>query len=47
MSVALTEVAALRAIANTELDHMEPYNCARYNLARGMTQRWIDPGCLR
>ena len=34
--------AALRFIANTELDHLEQYNCARYNLARGMTQRWID-----
>ncbi len=36
--------AALWVIANTELDHLEPYNCARYNLARGMTQRWIDAG---
>ena len=35
---------ALRIIANTELDHLEQYNCARYNLARGMTQRWIDAG---
>jgi Fic family protein len=33
---------ALRLIANTELDQLEPYNCARYNLPRGMTQRWID-----
>lgn len=48
---ALTEVlvdaadlVALRAIANTELDQLEQYNCARYNLARGMTQRWIDAG---
>ena len=38
------DLAALRVIANTELDHMEQYNCARYNLARGMTQRWIDAG---
>lgn len=36
--------ATLHAIANTELDHLEQYNCARYNLARGMTQRWIDAG---
>lgn len=36
------DLAALRAIANTELDHLEQYNCARYNLARGMTQRGID-----
>lgn len=39
--------AALRLIANTELDQLEPYNCARYNLARGITQRWIDAGRLR
>jgi len=36
--------AALRAIVNTELDQLEQYNGARYNLARGMTQRWIDAG---
>ena len=39
--------ATLRLIANTELDQLEPYNCARYNLARGMTQRWIDAGRRR
>lgn len=39
--------AALHLIANTELDQLEPYNCARYNLARGMTQRWIDAGRRR
>lgn len=39
--------AALRLIADTELDQLEPYNCARYNLARGMTQRWIDAGRRR
>ena len=31
--------AALLLIANTELDQWEQNNCARYNLARGMTQR--------
>lgn len=41
------DLATLRVIVNTELDHMEQYNCARYNLARGMTQRWIDAGRLR
>ena len=41
------DLAALRVIVNTELDHLEPYNCARYNLARGMTQRWIDAGRAR
>ncbi len=38
------DVAALRVIANIELDRLEQYNCARYDLARGMTQRWIDAG---
>ena len=42
--IAAADLAALRVIVNTELDHLEPYNCARYNLARGMTQRWIDAG---
>ena len=39
--------AALNLIANTELDQLEPYNCARYDLARGMTQQWIDAGRCR
>ncbi len=43
-SVDAADLAALRVIVNTELDHLEQYNCARYNLARGMTQRWIDAG---
>lgn len=42
--IAEADLAALRVIANTELDQIEQYNCARYNLARGMTQRWIDAG---
>jgi Fic family protein len=41
------DLAALRVIANTELNHLEQYNCARYNLARAMTQRWIAAGRLR
>lgn len=44
VSVVAADMAALRAIANTELDDLEQYNCARYNLARGVTQRWIDDG---
>jgi Fic family protein len=39
--------SALRLIANTELDQLEQHNCARYNLARGMTQRWIASGRRR
>lgn len=44
VAVEAADLEALRAIVNTELDHLEQYNCARYNLARGMTQRWIDSG---
>lgn len=47
VSVDAADLTALRAIANTELDQLEQYNCARYNLARGMTQRWIDAGRIR
>lgn len=39
--------AALRLIANTELDQLEPYNCARYNLSRGITLQWIEAGRRR
>lgn len=44
VSVDTADLEELREIANIELDHMEQYNCARYNLARGMTQKWIDAG---
>lgn len=47
VQVDAADSAALRLIANTELDQLEQYNCARYNLARGMTQRWIDAGRRR
>ena len=47
VNVAVADLAALRAIASIELDRLEPYNCARYNLARGATQRWIDAGRAR
>jgi len=33
------DLAALRSIVNTERGQLEQYNCARYSLARGMTQR--------
>lgn len=45
--VAAADLSALRVIANTELDHLEQYKCARYNVAPGMMQRWIDAGRLR
>lgn len=41
------DLAGARAIASKELDHLEQYNCARYNLSRKMTQRWIDAGRQR
>lgn len=47
VAVDAADMTALRAIANTELDQLEQYNGARYNLARGMTQRWIDAGRAR
>jgi len=45
--IAAADLTALRIIANTELDCLEQYNCARYNLARGVTQRWIEAGRVR
>ena len=45
--VQAADLDALHAIAHTELDQLEPYNCARYNLARTTTQKWIDAGRLR
>lgn len=47
VTIESADLTALRAIVNTELDQLEQYNCARYNLARGMTQRWIDAGRIR
>jgi Fic family protein len=47
VAVAAADGAALRVIAHTELDQLEPYNCARYNLARSLTQRWVDAGRRR
>ena len=47
VEVDTADSAALRLIANTELDQLEQYNCARYNLARGMTLRWIATGRRR
>lgn len=38
------DLPGLNEIINTELDHLEVYNCARYNLARGVTQTWISAG---
>lgn len=42
--VAAADLPALDVIANTEFDDLEQYNCARYNLTRSVTRRWIDAG---
>ncbi|MFC4274037.1 Fic family protein [Achromobacter aloeverae] len=44
LHVAETDAAAFRAMLNTELTHLESYNCARYRLPIGKTQAWIDRG---
>ncbi len=38
------DLPGLNEIVNTELNHLEVYNCARYNLARGVTQTWNTAG---
>lgn len=35
---------AIRAIAKTELDHLELYNCVRYKIPREITHSWIVAG---
>jgi hypothetical protein len=45
--VAAADVAALRVIANIELDYLAQYNCGVYNLPRQVVQRWIDSGRQR
>jgi len=35
---------AIRAIAQTELDHLELYNCVRYKISREKTHSWILAG---
>ncbi|AJG21024.1 Huntingtin interacting protein E-like protein [Cupriavidus basilensis] len=42
--VAQADAAAFRAMLNTELEHLEAYNCARYRLPISKTQEWIDLG---
>lgn len=47
VSLVPIDVKPLLAIIESELDHLEVYNCARYNLTRSMTQKWIDDGRRR
>lgn len=36
--------AAVRDIVRTELDHLQPYNCARFRLNLASVERWIAAG---
>ncbi|MFM0594214.1 MULTISPECIES: Fic family protein [Paraburkholderia] len=38
------DVAVFNAMLNTELAHLEAYNCARYRMPMTKTQAWIDKG---
>ncbi len=44
LGVAAGDQLAFNAILQTELQHLQPYNCARYRLPFGRTQAWIDAG---
>jgi len=44
LGVPQADRAAFDAIVDTELQHLQPYNCARYRLPFGKTQAWIDAG---
>ncbi|MGF6937140.1 hypothetical protein OKW41_006302 [Paraburkholderia sp. UCT70] len=38
------DIAAFNNLLNSELEHLEAYNCARHCLPMGKTQDWIDKG---
>ncbi|MGF6933468.1 Fic family protein [Paraburkholderia sp. UCT70] len=38
------DIAAFNNMLNSELEHLEAYNCARYRLPMRKTQEWIDKG---
>lgn len=38
------DAAMFNGMLKSELQHLEPYNCARYRLPIGKTQEWIDKG---
>jgi Fic family protein len=44
LPVAPQDEAAFRQMLDTELVHLETYNCARYRLPMGKTQEWIARG---
>jgi Fic/DOC family len=47
LAIAAADAAVFDAMLESELQHLEPYNCARYRLPIGKTQEWIDKGRLR
>lgn len=44
LAIADADSAVFCEILKSELQHLEPYNCARYRLPIGKTQEWIDKG---
>ncbi|ASL48631.1 hypothetical protein bAD24_III14625 [Burkholderia sp. AD24] len=42
--ISRADTAAFNAMLNTELAHLEAYNCARYRMPMTKTQAWIDKG---
>jgi fido (protein-threonine AMPylation protein) len=44
LAIPAADAALFDAMLQSELTHLEPYNCARYRLPIGKTQEWIDKG---
>jgi prophage maintenance system killer protein len=44
LAIADADSAVFNDMLKSELQHLEPYNCARYRLPIGRTQEWIDKG---
>lgn len=44
LSIAAADSAVFNDMLKTELQYLEPYNCARYRLPIGKTREWIEKG---
>ncbi len=44
LSILNADLAVFNEMLKSELQHLEPYNCARYRLPIGKTQEWIEKG---
>ena len=44
LGIPAADAAVFDRMLETELQHLEPYNCARYRLPIGKTQEWIEKG---